>query len=56
SNLPKNAYAYVKNIDNKVVLIDGNELANLMIEHDVGVSIQRTFAIRKIDSDYFIEE
>jgi len=56
SNFAKNAYAYVKNIDNKVVLIDGNELANLMIEHDVGVSIQRTFAIRKIDSDYFIEE
>lgn len=39
----------------KVVLIDGIRLADLMIEHDVGVSTTRTIAIKRIDSDYFEE-
>jgi restriction system protein len=40
---------------NHIVLIDGNSLASLMIEHGVGVSTTQTFAIKKVDSDFFIE-
>lgn len=37
----------------KVVLVDGEKLTKLMIEYDVGVSILNTYAIKKIDSDFF---
>lgn len=40
----------------RVVLIDGVMLANLMIDYNVGVSIAETYEIKKIDSDYFLEE
>ena len=39
----------------RVVLVDGTRLADLMIDHEVGVSA-RTLKIAKIDSDYFDEE
>lgn len=56
SGFTKEAVEYVRNIDNKVVLIDGVLLANLMIDHNVGVSLAATYEIKKIDSDYFLEE
>ena len=56
SDFTKEAVEYVRNIDNKVVLINGALLANLMIDHDVGVSLAATYEIKKIDSDYFLEE
>ena len=37
----------------KVVLIDGPQLARLMVEHDVGVTTAKTLAIKHVDSDYF---
>lgn len=40
----------------KLSLIDGEELARLMIDFDLGVSAERTFIVRRIDSDYFGEE
>ena len=40
----------------KIVLIDGNQLAQLMIDHDVGVSIEKTYEIKRVDSDYFAED
>ncbi|MBX3644428.1 MAG: restriction endonuclease [Rubrivivax sp.] len=48
------AIEFAKSIE-RVVLVDGPRLAELMIEHDVGVSA-RTVKIPKIDSDYFDEE
>ena len=39
----------------RIVLIDGPELAKLMIDHNVGVSAVRSYEIKKIDSDYFTE-
>lgn len=36
-----------------VVLIDGKQLAKLMIEHNLGVSIQETYHVKTLDSDYF---
>lgn len=52
----KEAEQYVATIDPKVVLIDGNRLVNLMIDHNLGVSTVDTYEIKKIDSDFFIEE
>ncbi len=56
SDFTKEAQEYVKNINNKVVLINGFSLARLMIENNVGVSIAATYAVKKIDFDYFIDE
>lgn len=56
SDFSKAAQEYVKTIQNKVVLINGFSLARLMIENDVGVSTVSTYAVKKIDSDYFIDE
>lgn len=47
---------YVSRIDAKVVLIDGETLAQLMIDHGVGVSTVNTYELKKVDSDYFSEE
>ena len=44
---------YVKRIDKKIILIDGEQLAELMIEHNVGVSLVSAYEGKKIDADYF---
>ena len=55
SSFSKEAMDYAKNIDSKLILIDGQQLAELMIENNVGVSTTASYEIKKIDSDYFIE-
>jgi restriction system protein len=52
----KEAVQYTSMIENKVVLIDGEMLAQLMIDHGVGVSPVATYEIKRVDSDYFAEE
>ena len=42
--------------DVRLVLIDGPHLANLMIEHCVGVQVKETIQVAKIDQDFFIGE
>ncbi len=42
-------------IENKIVLIDGATLTQLMMDHNVGVSPVSSYDIKKIDSDYFLE-
>ncbi|HSI38209.1 MAG TPA: restriction endonuclease [Methylotenera sp.] len=56
SDFTREAQDYVKNINNKVVLINGFSLARLMIENNVGVSVAATYAVKKIDSDYFLDD
>lgn len=41
--------------ETKVVLIDGEQLTQLMIDYDLGVSTQQVYHIKKIDSDFFEE-
>ncbi len=53
SDFASTAADYAATVTQKVILIDGNRLADLMIEHDIGVSTSRTIAIKKIDTDYF---
>ncbi len=46
---------FVARIDNKIVLIDGQNLAQYMIEFDAGVTTKDTYKIKKIDFDYFTD-
>lgn len=56
SHFTKEAEEFVsKNLNYKIVLIDGTRLANLMIEYELGVSTEYIYKIKKIDSDYFTE-
>ena len=50
------ARQYVSQIDTKVVLLDGEQLVDMMIEYDLGVSTVDTYKVKKIDMDFFIEE
>jgi len=55
SSFSKNARRYADKIDSKLILINGEKLANLMIKHDVGVSLSSTYIVKDVDSDYFLE-
>jgi restriction system protein len=55
SSYSSGSKVYVKNLDSKIILIDGDQLAELMIENNVGVNVSASYEIKKIDSDYFIE-
>lgn len=56
SGFRETAREYANGLTQKVILVDGPRLAELMIEHDVGVSEHRTLEIKRIDSDYFEDD
>ncbi len=53
STFTADAIDYVLRIDTKVVLIDGHQLTDYMMDFDVGVAPFATFTVKRIDSDYF---
>ena len=53
STFSKDAKQYVVGLHQKIVLIDGQELAKFMIEYNVGVSTKKTYEVKRIDNDYF---
>ncbi|MCY7352048.1 MAG: restriction endonuclease [Cytophagaceae bacterium] len=55
SNFPQTAFDFVKSTGQRIVLMDGKQLAELMIEHNVGVSIREVYELKRVDSDYFEE-
>jgi restriction system protein len=55
SNFTKEAKEYVSMIDVKIILIDGELLSSLMVDHNVGVSTVGQYEVKKLDSDYFDE-
>src|SRR5215211_3269521 len=55
SNFSKGAEEYADALQDKVVLIDGETLANLMIDHGVGITLDEAYEIKRVDSDYFNE-
>ncbi|MBR8829401.1 MAG: restriction endonuclease [Gomphosphaeria aponina SAG 52.96 = DSM 107014] len=55
SSFTPEAKNYVKAIDTKIILIDGEELAQLMVDFNVGVSTVATYEVKKMDQDYFTE-
>jgi restriction system protein len=56
SRFSQDAKDYVNRIDKKIVLIDGEQLGSLMIDHGVGVADVNTYQVKRMDSDYFEEE
>jgi restriction system protein len=55
SSFSNGAIQYAEGLSDKVVLIDGEMLANLMIDHGVGVALEEAYEIKRVDSDYFNE-
>jgi restriction system protein len=53
SSYSREAVEYVNMISKKVILIDGQELSRLMVDHNVGVSPIGMYELKKIDADYF---
>jgi restriction system protein len=47
------AAEYAMSIDSRIVLIDGRQLTELMIEHDVGISTVNHYKVKKINGQYF---
>lgn len=56
SSFSQTAHDYVSRIDSKIVLIDGDSLAQLMLDYNVGVTTVATYELKRIDTDYFEEQ
>lgn len=55
STFSSGAHEYARHIPQRIVLIDGARLTDLMIEHNVGVRINRAVAIKRLDENFFTE-
>jgi restriction system protein len=55
SSYPASAKEFATSIEPKIILIDGKELAELMIEYNVGVATKKTYDVKRLDTDYFEE-
>jgi restriction system protein len=55
SRFTSESLEYVKNLDVKVILVDGDKFAELMIDYGLGLAIEKTYNIYRIDTDYFQE-
>jgi len=56
SRFSQDAREFAGKIDKRIVLIEGERLAELMIDHSIGVTEVVQYVVKKIDQDYFIEE
>lgn len=56
STFTRDAREYVTRIEKRIVLVDGDQLAGLMIDHGVGVADVATYHVKRVDADYFGEE
>lgn len=56
SQFSQDAKDYVNKIEKKIVLIDGEQLAQFMIDHGIGVAEVASYTVKKVDLDYFSEE
>ena len=53
SRFSAEARGYVERIPNRIVLIDGHRLAELMVLHNVGVQEEATVVLKQLDEDFF---
>lgn len=53
SSFTKDALTYVQAVSTKVILIDGQQLAQYMIDFGIGVSLEKNYQIKRVDHDYF---
>ncbi len=56
SDFHSNAREYAAGLHQKVILVDGHRLAELMIEHNIGVAEEQVFRLKRVDSDYFTDD
>lgn len=57
SQFTKEAREYAAGLRNsKIILIDGEELAELMMDYGIGVATAAAYEVKRVDSDYFAEE
>jgi restriction system protein len=56
SKFSDDALAYAQSVAVRVILIDGRRLAELMIEHNVGVNTRETYELKEVDLSYFLPE
>ncbi|MDD5689863.1 MAG: restriction endonuclease, partial [Caldisericia bacterium] len=56
SNFSEKEKDYISQINSKVILIDGEQLVDFMIENNIGVSKEVAYEIKRIDMDYFTED
>jgi restriction system protein len=56
SSFSKGAIEYANKVPQKIILIDRDELTKLMIQYGVGVRVERTVEIKRIDTDYFSDD
>jgi restriction system protein len=56
STFSAQAAEFVRHLSQRVVLIDGRQLADLMIEHGVGVRVSRALEFKRLDEDFFAED
>jgi restriction system protein len=52
----KDALSYAEDVTPRIILVDGKELAQLMIEYGVGVTTSRRYELKRLDLDYFAPE
>lgn len=55
STFSQEARASVKSVGKRIVLIDGEQLAQLMLDHGIGVTEVTRYEVKKLDLDYFEE-
>jgi len=56
SNFSRDAIEFASKIESKIILIDGDQLVEYMIDFNVGVTTTSKYELKKIDLDYFVEE
>ena len=56
STFTRPAVEYAERVPQRIILIDGDKLTQLMIQYGVGVRVERTIEIRRVDLDYFVQE
>ncbi|WP_309400320.1 restriction endonuclease [Cerasicoccus maritimus] len=56
STFSSGAVEFANAVQQKIILIDGDRLADLMIEHNLGVAIETTYEVKRIDSDFFEQD
>ncbi|NWE18556.1 restriction endonuclease [Pseudomonas sp. P7548] len=56
SDFSNGAREAAMNLDIKVVLIDGEDLARLMVENNLGCNVKQIYEVKQLDNDYFVED
>jgi restriction system protein len=55
SRFSPDAYSYAEKVQARIILIDGQELAKLLVDHNIGAQDSETFVLKRVDEDFFEE-